>query len=82
MFEDLAKFYGWDFDEKILGIDILSENEIFFTKTTISGNGVGADLLVKDPINGDIVTKNCYMFGQFRQMMRDIYIQCFQKTKR
>lgn len=82
--EAFLKFYGHEFDEQKEAIDLDSflkgSSRVIFVK---KDNKDSANLQVHDPLNdGKVMTRNCYRFGEIKQLFRDIYSGSFQKSKR
>lgn len=60
--QKILKFYGWEFEEDKIGIDIRNET-VLYEKEKDNRSLKSAELQVKDPLNnGKIMTKNCYRF--------------------
>lgn len=78
----LLKFYGWQFNEKVYGIDLRMEKQIFYVKDTKEGNKF-ANLQVKDPLyDGKVMTRNCYQFNKIKQIFQSVYQFCFARKEK
>jgi hypothetical protein len=74
----LLNFYGWEFDEKVYGIDLRDKNQIYYEKGSSGEENSFANLQIKDPLNeGKVMTKNCYEFDKVKNIFREIYKYCF-----
>lgn len=70
VFGQLLQFYGWNFDQKVRGIDIREKGSVFYMKNKDEVCKF-ADLEIKDPLNeGKLMTKNCYEFSKIKQIFR------------
>lgn len=77
-FSKLLTFYGWEFDEKIHKIDLLSK-EVFCVKEETKESSAAIEII--DPLEeGRNMTRNCYRFDEIKQMMRQISKKCINRT--